>query len=101
MAYYNLTMLKKNLELIPGDNSLDDKLTAYGIEADAYIDALLGNTTPLSTVPQIVTQAASNYAAGRYLWRVKADMNGKDLIAEAEKQIKLYKASLGRVTVYG
>ncbi|MGH9878137.1 MAG: hypothetical protein ACRD5H_10900 [Nitrososphaerales archaeon] len=94
-------MIKKNVELLPTDTSLDGTFNLYGAEADAHIDSILGNGIALTTVPVIVTHAASNYAAGRYLLRVKEDSRGKSLIDEAEKQVREYKKSVGRVTVFG
>lgn len=102
MAYFDLTLIKKNLEMLPSDTTIDAVLSDFGSESDAYIDALLGNSTPLTTVPTLVRHASSNYAAGSYKKeRLKDDAAGDKLQEKAEKQIKQYKIGIGRSMVFG
>ena len=86
---------------MPEDVSLDPTFDFYGQEADAYMDALLGNGAPLEVAPTIIKHASSTYAAGRYLLRVKEDSRGKILMDDAEKMIMAYKKGQGTVTVFG
>lgn len=64
----------------------------FGAEADDWIDAVMGNTAVLPTPADIIIEAASNYAAGRYLARVKPDNleRSNQLIQLAKEQILEY-----------
>ena len=93
--YFELSLLKKNIEILPTDTSLDDVLHDYGAEGDAWVDTKLTNvvSTPLTVIPDMIKQASSNYAAGRYLMRVKNFEGAKVLMEAAEKQVADYVAS--------
>ena len=105
MPYYTLALIKKNLEILPSDTSLDATFDNYGAESDAWVDTLMGNTSALSPVPTIITHASSNYAAGRYLYRISPEPGQTDrarqLIEIAEKQVRGYIETLRRVMVFG
>lgn len=101
MAYFTLSLVKKNIEILPSDTSLDATLNDYGAEADAHVDDLLGIATALATVPIIITHASSNYAAGRYLNRVKETARGTELINRAEGQIQDHIKAQRRFIVMG
>jgi len=101
MAYYTLTFIKANIEIQDSDTSIDSLLATFGGEGDAWVDSVMGNSTALSPVPDIIARASSNYAAGRYLARIKEDQRGTKLLETAEKQLLDYIKGAGHVVVYG
>ena len=101
MAYYDLQMIKKNLEVLLVDTSIDDTLDLFGAEADAWVNSIMGLGVDMSPIPRIIREISSNYAAGRYLGRIKEDPRGKELIALAERQLNQYINGSGHVVVFG
>jgi hypothetical protein len=99
MAYYTLALIKKNLEILPSDTSLDATLDLYGAEADAWLDSVLGRGTALATVPTTITHIASNYAAGRYLSRIKEQAIGDKIIEEAKAALREYIKGPGMINI--
>lgn len=68
MAYFTLALIKKNMDILATDTSLDTELNGFGAEADAWVDEGIEPyiAVPLAAPPDSIKNASSNYAASRF-----------------------------------
>lgn len=92
MPYFDLAEIKKNIDILSTDASLDPDLTKFGAQADAWFDEGIEPyvaAVPLVIVPVIAKQATSTYATG--LFYIKRDIEkARTYLATAEKQRQDY-----------